>query len=261
MKKLLSVILGVSTLLIMTVSIGIHTAQADTVSSIGIATYLPVSGKVDNGDIITAIPRGYVVSTRQYDPGVVGVVTKNPAIALKTSKDQSGLPVVNVGTVLVNVSGVNGNIKRGDFITTSGIAGTGMKATKSGYVIGESLDEVNFGSAKDVKTINVNLNLRFLQAGAPQVSNSLLNILSLSSLAAYEEPLSVFKYVISAIVLIISFGFGFFIFSRTIHTGIEAIGRNPLAGRMIQLSILFNVILVIIVIMAGIGIVWIFLRI
>ena len=253
--------MGIMIFFAMAVSIGIHPAQADTVSSIGIATYLPIGGKVEDGDIITAIPRGYIVTTKEYDPGVVGVVTKNPAIALKTSKDQPGLPVVNVGSVYVKVTGINGNIKRGDFITSSTIPGAGMKSTRNGYVIGEALEGATFGSPKDVKTINVNLNLRFLQAGSPQVSNSLLNILSLSSLAAYEEPLSVFKYVISAIVLLMSFGFGFIIFSRTIHTGIEAIGRNPLAGRMIQLSILFNVILVIIVIMAGIGIVWIFLRI
>jgi hypothetical protein len=82
----------------------------------------------------------------------------------------------------------------------------------------------------------------------------------LSALAAYDEPLKVFKYVISSIIIIASFAFGFIIFSRVINTGIEALGRNPLAGRMIQLSILFNVILVIIIIMSGLGLVYIFLR-
>ncbi|HEX8931637.1 MAG TPA: hypothetical protein VF810_00600, partial [Patescibacteria group bacterium] len=152
------------------------------------------------------------------------------------------------------------NIQKGDFIATSNKKGTGMKATRSGFVIGQALVDHTFKQKDDVAMIIINLNIHFFQTGSSSINNSLVQIFSISQLAAYEEPLKVFKYVISAVVLFGSFGVGFVIFSKAINTGLQALGRNPLAGRMIQLSIIFNVVLVIIIILTGIGIVWIFLR-
>jgi hypothetical protein len=234
---------------------------AVTVDSIGIATYLPVNGKVENGNIISSNSNGYGISSKEYDPQIVGVATTNPAISLKLKGEKEGVPVINVGTVLVKVIGINGNIKRGDMIATSNVPGVGMKSTKNGYVIGQAIEDVSFNKPTDIKTVSIAINLHFLQRGSPTAGNSIWQIFQLSQIATYEEPLKVFRYVASAIVLIMSFAFGFFIFSKAINTGIEALGRNPLAGRMIQLSILFNVVLVIIIIMTGIGITYLFLRI
>ena len=247
-------------LLVVTLSGGfVSQVQAQDVSSVGIATYLQINGTVEDGDIISSTKDGYAKSNGQYDPRITGVVATKPAIALKVDNRPEGIPVVSVGTAFVKTSGINGDIKKGDFITASNTPGVGMKSVRSGYVIGEALKDVSFSSTSEIKKIPITLNLHFLQVGS-RVNTSLFQIFQLSEIAAYEEPLKVFKYVISAIVLIISFGFGFLIFSRAIKTGIEAIGRNPLAGRMIQLSILFNVVLVIIIIMTGIGVVWLFLQ-
>ncbi len=259
--KQLPKLLVFTLIIFLLVVLGIPQAQAATVSSVGIANYLTVNGKVEDGDIIISTSKGYAVSSRSYDPGVVGIMTSNPAISLKTDPQRKGnVPVVYAGTVQVKVVGTNGGIKRGDFIATSSVGGTGMKATKSGYVLGESLQDVSFTNDKEIKIISVNLNLHFVQLGSP-ITNSIWQIFALTQIATYEEPLRVFRYVASAVVLVMSFVFGFLIFSRTIKTGIEAIGRNPLAGRMIQLSILFNVVLVIIIVMTGIGISYLFLRI
>lgn len=240
---------------------GAQVIAADAVSSVGIANFLPVrSEKIEDGDIIVASSKGYFVSSIPYDPQVVGVVTSKPAVALRTDKQQGGIPVVNMGIANTKVVGTNGNIKKGDTITTSAVPGAGMKATKSGYIIGEALEDVTFANDKEIKILPMTLNPHFLQLGSP-LRSSLFDIFALSAIAAYDEPLRVFKYVISGVVIIVSFAFGFLIFSRVINTGIEALGRNPLAGRMIQLSIIFNVILVIIIIMSGLGLVYIFLRI
>lgn len=235
-------------------------AYAAEVTSVGIANFIPIrDSKIEDGDIVVASSKGYYVSTIPYDPQVVGVVTSSPAVSLRTEGQEGGTPVVNIGVANVKVVGSNGNIKKGDTITTSGIRGAGMKATKSGYIIGEALEDTTFANDKEVKITAVTLNPHFLQLGSP-LRNSLFDIFALSTLAAYDEPLKVFKYVLSGIIVIASFSFGFIIFSRVISTGIEALGRNPLAGRMIQLSIIFNVILVIIIIMSGLGLVYIFLR-
>lgn len=254
--------IGLICVCLMHLFVGVLPVFAADVSSVGIATYLPVQGKVENGDIISATTKGYILSQQSYDAQMAGVVASKPAIALKTDTEgnENSVPVVSVGQVSIKVTGTNGNIKKGDYITSSGKPGTGMKSTRSGYVIGQALEEVKFDKKEDVKLVSVNLNLHFLQVGSP-VSNSLLNIFAISQIAAYEQPLSVFKYLISAFILLLSFIFGFFVFTRAVNSGIQALGRNPLAGRMIQLSIIFNVVLVIIVITSAIGVIWIFLRI
>jgi hypothetical protein len=259
MKKLSVFVIGVFCCLALSFFCGTKPSFAEDISSIGIATYMPVTGKVEDGDIISSSKNGYTLSEKAYDSQVVGVIAKQPAIALKTDNQQQGVPVVNVGTVVVKVTGEGGDIKKGDYVTTSSVKGAGMKSTRSGYIIGQAAESATFTEKDQIKFMIVSLNLHFLQVGN-NVSSSLFDIFALSQLAAYEEPVRVFKYVISAIVLIASFVCGFVIFSRTINTGIQALGRNPLAGRMIQLSILFNVVLVIIIIMSGIGLVWLFLR-
>jgi hypothetical protein len=235
-------------------------AAAQSISSIGIANYQVISAeKVEDGDIIVSTGKGYFLSTDQYDPRVSGVITVSPAISLRSTKEKNAHPVVNTGTVNVKVSGINGNVKRGDYITTSSVPGTGMKADKTGYVIGTAQHDQKFSDKKDIQLVTVALNFHFLQLGSP-VSSSLLDVFSLSRIAAYEQPLRVFQYVVASIILLASFVFGFMIFAKVVNTGVEALGRNPLAGRMIQLSILFNVVLIIVIIMTGVSLAYIVIR-
>ncbi len=238
-------------------------AAADSISSIGIANYQVISAeKVEDGDIIVSTGKGYFLSLEQYDPRVSGIVTVNPAISLRTSESntsKNSYPVVNSGTVNVKVSGANGDVKRGDYITTSTTPGTGMKADKTGYVIGTAQHDMKFANKNDIQLITVALNFHFLQLGSP-VSSSLLDVFSLSRIAAYEQPLRVFQYVMASIILLASFVFGFLIFAKVVNTGVEALGRNPLAGKMIQLSILFNVVLIIVIIMTGVSLAYIVIR-
>jgi hypothetical protein len=235
-------------------------AVAADISSIGIATYLNVNGNhIENGDVVIATAKGYLLSTNAYDPQVFGVVTDKPAIVLKSDAQQKGYPVITSGVAYVKVVGQNGNIKKGEFIATSAVTGAGMRATQNSYVLGEALDSATFANSKEVKLIPVNMNLHYLQVSAP-LKSSLLDIFTLSKIASYEQPTRVVQYIMAAIIAIMSFAFGFVIFARAINTGLEALGRNPLAGRMIQLSIIFNVVLVMIIIMTGIFLVYLVLH-
>ena len=55
--------------------------------------------------------------------------------------DGEGKPVIVglSGRVPVKVSTKNGDIRPGDYITTSDIPGVGMRATRAGHVIGKAL--------------------------------------------------------------------------------------------------------------------------
>ncbi|HRN96392.1 MAG TPA: hypothetical protein PLD54_03025, partial [Candidatus Levybacteria bacterium] len=66
-----------------------------------------------------------------------------------------------------------------------------------------------------------------------------------------EEPTTVFKYFLAGLIMVLAFVIGFFSFGRIANTGIEALGRNPLASRMIQLGIMLNVLITVAIIASG----------
>lgn len=218
---------------------------------LGIANYLIINDKnVKDGDIIVLSRTGYHLSTIIYDPMIAGVVAENPAISVVLEIDKKTYPVVSSGTVMVNVTTSNGAIKPGDPITTSAIPGAAMKATKSGYVIGTSIDSFTSNNPKEIGKVAVSLNISYLFSEAATKS-SMNDIFNLSSIAAYEEPLTVLKYITAALIVILSFFLGLFSFGRVASVGLEALGRNPLAGRIIQFSIFLNVLISIAIIAAG----------
>lgn len=233
-------------------------AQLD---SIGLATYLPVTdSKIENGDIIIYSDKGYSKSALSYDTRIIGVVSLNPSVLLKTDKDQKGVPVISSGITYVKVTGTNGDINKGDFITSSLVKGTGMKADSSGYVVGAALDKASFGSRPtQVKLIQVSVNPHHLQSSV-SIGTSFLDVFKIGKLAASEKPSKTLQYLVAGIITIVTFGAGFLIFAKTVNTGLEALGRNPLAGRMIQLSILFNVLLIVVIIVAGTGLAYLVIR-
>lgn len=221
--------------------------------SFGFANYYTiVDQKITDGDIICATSNAYTLCKKEYDSSIIGVVAKNPAVSLQTSDDISGkYPVVTSGNALVLVSTQNGEIKKGDPLTTSTTPGVGMKANKTGYVIGLANEDLK---GNNTKTISVALNIHYFLSngkGSMGVTKNLSDIFTLSQMATFEQPTVVFKYLVAALVMILSIVLGFLTFSRTAVKGVEALGRNPLAGRLIQLGIGLNVLITISIIGAG----------
>ncbi len=227
--------------------------------SIGIANYFPVKGdNLIDGSIISFTENGYTKSVIPYDPQVVGILSSEPAVVLEVAPataepDDELFPIVSSGSVRVRVSNINGDIARGDAITTSEIEGVGMKANQAGYVIGQALDDFSADDEGDIGIINISLNLHYSYSNA-NVGRSLKDILNLSVLATYESPSVVFRYMVAGFSVLTSIVLGFFSFGRIAKTGVEALGRNPLAHRMIQFGIFLNVLITIAIIGAGLAI-------
>ena len=236
-------------------------AKTDENISLGIANYIPISGKnIKDGDIVASTEKGYILSKTPYDPLVIGIVTTKPAVSLNIQgSDASTYPVVSAGNVLVNVSSMNGDIAVGDLITSSSIPGVGMKATKTGYILGRALDPYSSPDKKTVGSINIVLNLHYSYSSTKTQGN-LKDIFNLSLLATYESPSAVFKYVVAGFIIVIAFILGVISFGRVANTGVEALGRNPLAGKMIQFGIIVNVLITITIIVAGFGMAYLIIR-
>ncbi|MBI4079194.1 MAG: hypothetical protein HY429_02760 [Candidatus Levybacteria bacterium] len=230
-------------------------------ASLGVANYYPIEDKnVVEGSIISFTGSSYILSKTAYDPLMIGIVADNPAISINPSATISAnaKPVVSTGTTYVGVSTVNGAIKKGDPLTSSQKPGVAMKADKSGYVLGSALEDFDAQSQDDIGKIAVTLNVHYfasqITTKPKNIFDAVTNVLRLSEVATYESPVTAFKYLVSGIVIILSFIIGFISFGRVANTGVEALGRNPLAGKIIQFGIFLNVLITIGIVLAGFAI-------
>lgn len=231
-------------------------AQDNTKSiSIGIAQPIPYDGELPpEGSIISHIESSYRLSSEPYDKSMIGVTANGSALEIiPTDLTEPTIPIITSGKMVVRVNKESGDIKKGDPITSSSTEGVGMKADKSGFVLGISENDFS-GEGEGLVVVNLDIKFSFAQ-DSPQselISQRLLDVIKLSTIALYEEPKVVFKYVVSALVVLITVIFSFFTFGRTVKAGVEAIGRNPLASADIKVGIIFNTLLGSSIIIAGV---------
>ncbi len=105
------------------------------------------------GDIVCLSETGVTRCNTQNEK-IIGAVTDNPGFVGNSSHDEDSNYVLVglVGQIRINVSTQNGPIRGGDEIGVSQNDGVGVKATKSGYILGKA--EENFdGSAFDGKVL------------------------------------------------------------------------------------------------------------
>lgn len=232
-------------------------------TSYGVANSVIIKEKVQDGDIISFSSTGYAISKTSYDPTMVGVMSQNPAVGI-TIEGQGipkTYPVMSTGTAYIRVSTVNGQIKIGDLITSSTIAGVGMKADKSGFVIGSAIQDYSSNNKNDIGKIAVSLNIFYYYTKSNSVITTLSDLLRFSSIATAEQPSLFLKYLIAGFILILSMLFGFMSFGRSANAGIEALGRNPLARRSIQFGIFLNTLITIVIVLGGVAVAYLIIKI
>jgi hypothetical protein len=227
--------------------------------TLGVARMIEVQDKnVKDGSIISNSATGPKLSTVPYDPQVLGVVSQDAGIIFATGSDKS-VPVISIGRVYILVSAKNGNIKKGDLLTTSTIPGVAVKADADGYVLGTALEEYKNTNPKQIDTIALELNLHYFNA-KPTLLGSLTDIFKFALLPSKDSPTPIFKYIVAAAVVLASIVLGFMTFGRTAAKGVEALGRNPAASKIIHLGIILNITIVIVIVLAGLTIGFLILR-
>lgn len=233
-----------------------------------IAETFDVPEEAVDGDIMSYTDQGVVLSSREYDDKIFGVVETTPLVAYRR-QDNTGLPVVRNGTTSVNVTTANGDIKTGDFITTSSLPGKGQKALASGYIIGVALEDfteqdgepvevtVSEGGTKQAKigAINVAIKIEFAELSTARNANRLLDALNAAFFRNVQNPeqfTNTIRYILAGLAVVVSFLIGFFTLARTLPKGIEALGRNPLAKTTIQFGIILNIVFTVGIALVGI---------
>ncbi len=223
----------------------------------GVATSTSVSGNYKDGDLICVDKDNInVACNKEYDSNMIGVVVENPSVSFTSSS--GGVPVVSLGNVYANVSSKNGIIQKGDFITSSKTTGVGQLAKKSGYILGVALENYADENPDSIGKIPIAVNIRpaVLSGGA---GNNLLELIKEGVSGAFESPLSALRYFVAGVLVVVSFVFGVLHFGKMAKSGVEAIGRNPLAAKTIQFGILLNVLIAIVIMAVGLGIAYLVL--
>ena len=233
---------------------------AQAISS-GVAIYIDIYDKnVKQGSIISFSNKNYHLSKSPYDPTAFAVVTDNPSVALENESANSATnhAILSEGKIYVLITTANGNIQKGDLITTSSIPGVAQKATADGYVVGTALENYDSSNPKAVGLVLTSLNFGYFTQPSSSTTN-LMSTIKQAFINPYLGPAGLIRYIAAALVVLISFGVGIGYFGRIITTGVEALGRNPLASKVIMISIVLNLVMMLTIMLVGIAIAYLIL--
>ena len=229
------------------------------ITSSGIAVSAPVvDSEAQDGDIICTYPQGNARCNLDYDTSIFGVISDNPAASIEDRDIENGKFVITSGVTKVRVSNANGDIKAGNFVTSSENAGVAMLAIRNGYVIGTALEDYSPQNSSDVGQIVVSISVHPAASLTGPQSN-LLQFIRQGLTVPIFEPLESFRYILAIIIVLLSFALGMIYFGRVAKAGVEAVGRNPLAHKVIQFNVIMNIILTIVIILVGLGIAYLIL--
>lgn len=232
-------------------------AQDTTSSGVAVSVDLLVDNLQD-GMIVCSSKEGYKLCDSQYDVATFGVYSSSPAVVLESTRLPNGKAVVSSGKAYVLVSNGNGEIKMGDFITTSTLAGIGQRADKSGNVLGVAVEDFLNNEPNSTGRILVAVGIRPAIV-ATSARGNLVESLKLGLLAPTLTPLASLRYLLAMLVAMASFILGFIYFGRVAKSGVEAVGRNPMAGKTIQLNVLINLVMTVAIMGGGLFIAYLIL--
>jgi len=220
-----------------------------------------------SGDVMSLAEKNQTLvrSKTINDAKMYGVLVSDPIMVYRT---RDTIPVARTGDVWVNVTTMTGPILVGDYVTSSPVAGKAQKAdTLTGYMLGIALTafdgkegaQINH-EGKTLTSGKILVSVGIGPASPVQVKaagglfgtfKQLLTALlfNIGQSKLFDKWL---RYIIAALVALLSIYISFRTFGRNIQRGIEAIGRNPLAKMSIQTMIIMNAVLIGVVSLGGI---------
>jgi F0F1-type ATP synthase membrane subunit c/vacuolar-type H+-ATPase subunit K len=113
----------------------------------------------------------------------------------------------------------------------------------------------------DAGSVPVDINIQFYTgpeapSGGPsfsQLGSGFFSVFDVDRLVPMSQPVRLLKTILAAIIALLTIVLCFRNFGRVGRAGIEAAGRNPLAGRLITGSIILNVVFTLITGIVGLG--------
>lgn len=227
--------------------------------SSGYAITIPlIDSDVGGGDVICSVEDGFKKCEGEYDTSMYGVVVDESSVYLEDQELENYRLVLKEGIARVRVSVINGSIEEGDYLTSSNLPGVAQKATRNGYVLGVALEGFDPSDQDSVGFIQIVINIH-PEAKFSSGGSNLLQFIRQGLSVPLLEPIASLRYLLAVLMVLISFTLGMIYFGRSSRAGIEAVGRNPLAKRVIQFTVLINIVLTIVIVLVGLGIAYLIL--
>jgi hypothetical protein len=205
-------------------------------------------GQIVSGTLVSLKPHtkdvAQLANTTNADT-LLGIADSKALVTI--SQTATEVQVVLNGTTTALVSDINGRVRDGDKITVSPVAGVGMKATKSGQVVGIATSSASGGEHRtitdthghkhDILVTRVSLQVTVGHYDVP--NNSLLPafLRSISNTIAGRD-VDVIRVLLALIVLVLGFASVITIVFSSVRSSITAIGRNPMAAVSVRLGLL-----------------------
>jgi hypothetical protein len=128
--------------------------------------YSDIENTLEAGDVVAWDPthlKAITKATASYSQNLAGIISTSPGVLLSGISESNGAtdlinpkPLALSGRVPVKVSGENGPIVVGDYLTASPTKpGYAMKATKPGMIIAQALQAFNVGEGKIESFVNL----------------------------------------------------------------------------------------------------------
>lgn len=233
--------------------------QITRAANFDFAISVPIADpNVENGSLISYVNGEYVLSIEAYDSALFGVVSKQPSMFLQDKNLQNYVLVGSKGDMSVRVSTKNGAIQEGDYLTSSELPGVAQKALRSGRILGVALEPYESQDPNEIGLITALVDIK-ADIRQESLSQNLLTVFSDGLSSVFLSPLASLRYIMALIVTAITFAIAFMSFSRLTSRGVEALGRNPLAGTSIKSVIIFNFLLTFVIIASGLAIAYLIL--
>lgn len=222
------------------------------------SSILNITEEVKNGYIIAHKGGSYSPTKEPFDNDVVGVIVESSSLSLVDTTNPNAKLVMQAGEAQVLVTNKEGDIKRGDYITSSSIPGVGQKASKNGFVVGRALEDLVVSPENDTGLVWSVVEPKYAYINNTMKTN-LLEALRSGSLSPLLNPVESLRYILAALIVAATFIIGFSTFGKSSSHTIEALGRNPLAQGSIKTAMVFNMLLAFGVMLIGLALAYLIL--
>lgn len=217
-------------------------------------------GTLVAGALVSSVPDdtdAIELTTEASAQRLLGVVNSLPLVSLSSGINK--VPVVLAGTTTVLVSDINGPISSGDKITSSPIAGVGMRATANSQIVGtaqadsnpeqtiarEITDKNGQRYTVQIERIPVQVGVAYYQAPGsdflPPVIQNIANSIA-------GRPVSLIRVLFAGILILASFISAATLVFVATKSAMTGLGRNPLAARSIKRGLYQSVIVSLVVV-------------
>ena len=228
-------------------SFELEEVQANSVGTIPFATSVSLVGgeTVPEGSVVVfeEVEERYRLSYGLGERGVVGVTSERPALLFEYATGT--VPVVYLGSALVRVSVLNGDIERGDLLMAGSEEGVAVRAGLED----DAVFAVAANSVRQDGTIVADINperARAIQESRRRQAERLAMEMDTPAIAP-----NVLRYSLSGLVVAVTLFFVFRTYSRGATAGVVSVGRNPRARRAVYLTMAYTIGLAILLSLVG----------